>query len=116
MLCFYCVLNNVQELSEATIGTQSCETATSSGELLFPLRPGKEEQLCHGKLKKKLSSAFVEDSTCRRYSTDPAAFLIERTQRRSADDDRCVAARNDKSSSGNLFCFCSSLKFYASKN
>lgn len=104
---------DIQGLSDATVGTQTCEAATSSGELFFPVRPGKEEQPCHGKLKKKLSTAFVEDSSCRRYSADSAAFLKERTQRRSADEDRCVAARNDKSSSGSLFCFCSSPVFHA---
>ncbi|KAF5891493.1 receptor tyrosine-protein kinase erbB-4-like, partial [Clarias magur] len=85
-------------LSDAKIGPQSCEAATSSGELFFPVRPGKDEQLCHGKLKNKHSTAFVEDSSCRHYSTDSAAFLKERTQRkRSAGEDGCVAAKNDKS-------------------
>ncbi|XP_060716375.1 receptor tyrosine-protein kinase erbB-4-like isoform X1 [Tachysurus vachellii] len=91
-------LDSKQGPSDMTTGTQSCEVATSSGELFLPLRLGNEEQLCHGKLKKKLSTAFVEDSGCRRYSTDPAAFLKERTQR-SADEDHCAATRSDKSSS-----------------
>lgn len=103
----------MQGLSDETIGTQSCEAATLSGELFFPVKPAKEEQLCHGKLKKKLSTAFVEDSSCQRYSTDPAAVLKERTQSRSAEEDRCVVARNDKSFSGNLFCFCCCPVFHA---
>ncbi|KAM9455172.1 receptor tyrosine-protein kinase erbB-4-like [Clarias gariepinus] len=90
----------IHGLSDAKIGPQSCEAATSSGELFFTVRPGKDEQLCHGKLKNKHSTNFVEDSSCRHYSADSAAFLKERTQRkRSAGEDGCVAAKNDKSSS-----------------
>lgn len=103
MSVFYYVLIDTQGVSDATIGTQSCEAATSSGDVFFPVGPGKEEQLCHGKLKKKLSTAIVEDSSCRLYTTDPASFLKERTQRRSAEEDQCETTRSDKSSSGVLF-------------
>ncbi|KAF7689754.1 receptor tyrosine-protein kinase erbB-4-like [Silurus meridionalis] len=93
-------LKSNQAPSYATLEAQGCEAATASGELLFPAKSAKEEQLCHGKLKKNLSTATAtEDSSCRRYSADPAAFLKDRAQRRSPDEDRCVAARNDKSSS-----------------
>lgn len=99
------MLNDIQDLCDAAVRTPSCDAATSSGELFFPVMPGKEEQVCHGKLKKKLRIAFVKDSSCRLYGTDPAAFLKERTQRRNSDKDLSVASRSDKSFSGKLFSY-----------
>ncbi|TSK17733.1 Receptor tyrosine-protein kinase erbB-4 [Bagarius yarrelli] len=96
-------LDSIQGPSDMTKEIQSCEAAMSSIEPFFPMRPEKEEeQFCHGKLKKKLSTAFVEDSSCQRYSTDPAALLKERTQRRSTDEGRCAATRNAKISSDSV--------------
>lgn len=59
-----------------------------------------EEKHCNESLKKPPSAGFTEESSSQRYSVDPTVFLGQITQRGGANEDGCVAPRDDKSSSG----------------